>query len=269
VPTVTSVNAAGASHAPGGAGFTLTVNGTNFVSTSVINFGVGTTKAEPTTFVSATKLTAAIPAGDMATAGNASVTVTNPNPGGGTTAATAFTIDGFTAGGPAAPTAVKAGATANITITITPTANGFPNAVTFSVTGLPKQTTATFNPTSVTPNGVAAMTTLMVKTTGHGAAPPFAPMGRPTSRWLGPLLEFWLVGFLLAMYAAFMARRRIGLPRYLAVAPLLLMLLSAAVLAGCAGPSTGGGTPLGSSQLTVTATSGSFTQNTNVTLTVQ
>jgi hypothetical protein len=46
----------------------------------------------------------------------------------------------------------------------------------------------------------------------------------------------------------------------------LVMLLSAAVLAGCAG---GGGTPVGNSQLTVTATSGSFTQSTNVTLTVQ
>lgn len=67
--------------APGGAGFTLTVNGTGFVSGATINWN-GT--ALTTTFVSGSQLTAAVPAGDIATAGTAWVTVTNPAPGGGT-----------------------------------------------------------------------------------------------------------------------------------------------------------------------------------------
>ena len=43
-----------------------------------------------TTFVSATQLSAAIPAADIATAGSAQVTVFSPAPGGGTSAARAF-----------------------------------------------------------------------------------------------------------------------------------------------------------------------------------
>jgi YVTN family beta-propeller protein len=58
----------------GGAAFTLTVNGTNFVSTSKVHFG-GTTPT--TTFVSSTQLTAAIPASAIASAGNAAVGVTD------------------------------------------------------------------------------------------------------------------------------------------------------------------------------------------------
>ena len=48
--------------------------------------------ARPTTFASVTSLQAAISAADIATAGTASVTVTNPNPGGGTSAAVTFVI---------------------------------------------------------------------------------------------------------------------------------------------------------------------------------
>ncbi len=67
--------------APGGAGFTLTVNGTGFVSGSEVNWN-GT--ALSTTFVSSSQLTAAVPASDIATASTASITVSSPSPGGGT-----------------------------------------------------------------------------------------------------------------------------------------------------------------------------------------
>ncbi|PYT99901.1 MAG: hypothetical protein DMG34_20070, partial [Acidobacteria bacterium] len=71
------------------AAFTLTVNGTNFVSNSTVNFNGS---ARTTTFVSATQLTAAIPATDLATAGTFNITVTNPAPGGGTSNAQQFTV---------------------------------------------------------------------------------------------------------------------------------------------------------------------------------
>jgi YVTN family beta-propeller protein len=73
----------------GGVAFTLTINGTNFISASTVNFGG---VAPATTFVSSTQLAAAIPAGAIASAGTAAVTVTNPAPGGGTSNAVNFTI---------------------------------------------------------------------------------------------------------------------------------------------------------------------------------
>jgi hypothetical protein len=67
--------------APGGGAFTLTVNGTGFVSGATVNWN-GT--ALTTTSVSSSQLTAAVPATNIATAGTAWITVTNPAPGGGT-----------------------------------------------------------------------------------------------------------------------------------------------------------------------------------------
>jgi hypothetical protein len=66
---------------PGGEGFTLTVNGTGFVSGAVVNWNHSSLA---TTFVRASQLTASVPAPDIAAATAASVTVVNPSPGGGT-----------------------------------------------------------------------------------------------------------------------------------------------------------------------------------------
>lgn len=75
------------STAPGGAQFTLTVTGSNFVSNSVIQWN-GNPLA--TTLVSATQMTGVVTANLIAGAGTASVTVTTPN--GGTSSALTFTI---------------------------------------------------------------------------------------------------------------------------------------------------------------------------------
>ena len=88
VPTLASITPSSA--AAGGPAFTLTVNGTGFVSQSKVRWN-GTDRT--TTFVSATQLSAAIPAADIATAGSAQVTVFSPAPGGGTSAARTFTIN--------------------------------------------------------------------------------------------------------------------------------------------------------------------------------
>ena len=87
-PTATALSPS--STTAGGAAFTLTVTGTNFVSTSIVNWN-GSSRTS--TFVNATKVTAMITAADIATAGTAMVTVTNPAPGGGTSAPLTFTID--------------------------------------------------------------------------------------------------------------------------------------------------------------------------------
>ncbi|HMV46210.1 MAG TPA: Ig-like domain-containing protein, partial [Blastocatellia bacterium] len=60
----------------GGAGFTLTVNGSNFVSGAKVRWN-GTERG--TVFISATQLTAQIPGGDIAAIGTAMVMVANPD----------------------------------------------------------------------------------------------------------------------------------------------------------------------------------------------
>ncbi len=91
-PTVSSISPS--TTAAGGGAFTLLINGTGFISSSVASWN-GSARA--TTFVSATQLQAAITAADISSAGTASVSVVNPAPGGGTSGNVAFTI---TAGAP-------------------------------------------------------------------------------------------------------------------------------------------------------------------------
>jgi hypothetical protein len=74
----------------GEADFTLTVEGTNFVTGSVVRWN-GANRW--TTFVRGTQLMATITAADIATPGTASVTVFTPAPGGGTSNARTFTIE--------------------------------------------------------------------------------------------------------------------------------------------------------------------------------
>ncbi len=87
-PTTTSISPSSAF--VGDSGFTLTVNGTNFVGSSIVKWN-GVSKT--TTYISPTQLTAAIPSSDLLGAGSYSVTVTNPAPGGGTSNAQTFTVN--------------------------------------------------------------------------------------------------------------------------------------------------------------------------------
>jgi TolB protein len=86
-PTITSLNPSSA--IAGGSAFALTVNGTGFVSGSVVRWN-GSNRA--TTYVNNTRLTASIPAADIVAAGSASVTVFSPAPGGGTSNTATFSI---------------------------------------------------------------------------------------------------------------------------------------------------------------------------------
>ena len=123
VPTLTSLSQTSAT--TGSMGFTLTVNGTNFVSTAKVRWK-GSDRT--TTFVSATQLTAMIPATDLANGGTADVTVFNPTPGGGTTNAITFTINNPTPTITSlAPNTIASG---NSAFTLTVNGTGFvPNSV--------------------------------------------------------------------------------------------------------------------------------------------
>ncbi len=87
VPAVTSLNPTFVT--AGASAFTLTVNGTNFIAGSMVNWAGS---ARTTTFVNETQITATINTADIATAGSFNVTVTNGTPGGGTSGSTTFSV---------------------------------------------------------------------------------------------------------------------------------------------------------------------------------
>lgn len=90
VPILASISPS--SGPAGGPTFTLTATGSHFVSGAVIKWNGASL---PTTFVSASQLTAQVPASDLVASGlssTANVTVVNPTPNGGTSSAVPFTI---------------------------------------------------------------------------------------------------------------------------------------------------------------------------------
>jgi parallel beta-helix repeat protein len=87
VPALTSVSPDTA--LAGTPGLTLTLNGSQFVRTSEVRWNGA---RRTTTYVSSTRLTAALTATDLAQAGTGQITVFNPAPGGGTSNALTFTV---------------------------------------------------------------------------------------------------------------------------------------------------------------------------------
>jgi hypothetical protein len=88
VPSISWVSPA--STQAGAAAFTLIIEGANFISGSAVQWN-GSPRS--TTYVGPTQLAASIMGSDIATAGTASVTVVNPEPGGGTSPGVPFTVD--------------------------------------------------------------------------------------------------------------------------------------------------------------------------------
>jgi 6-phosphogluconolactonase (cycloisomerase 2 family) len=91
IPAISMISPA--NDVAGSPAFTMTVYGTNFMPSSIVNFG-GT--PEMTTIIDTTQLSAAIPSAATNSTGTVTVTVTNPAPGGGTSNAASFVINGGT-----------------------------------------------------------------------------------------------------------------------------------------------------------------------------
>lgn len=159
VPTLTVLSPASAN--AGGSAFTLSVTGTNFYSGSIVKWnGV----ARTTTYVSDTQLNAAISAADIASAGSASITVTNPV--GITTAALTFNINNAT------PTLATISPSSKVTLS-----PGF----TLSVTG------SNFVSTSVVKWNGASLTTTFVDSSHLNAT---VPAGNLTTAGSFPITVF-------------------------------------------------------------------------------
>jgi probable HAF family extracellular repeat protein len=112
VPTISSLSPTSAT--ADGPTFTLTVTGTNFLTTSVVNLN-GT--AEATSFVSSTQITAVIPAIAISSAGTTTVTVTNPSPGGGTSLSANFVVSSPQGSLSVTIMGLPGGAIASVTVT--------------------------------------------------------------------------------------------------------------------------------------------------------
>jgi hypothetical protein len=134
-PSITGLSPA--SVTVGAAAQTLTVNGTNFLSTSTVSFNGA---VHTTTFVNGTQLTISLSAAEQTTVGSYPVVVTNPAPGGGTSNAFSFAnnypVPGITGLSPVSATAGAAAQTLTINGTgflpaSTVTFNGTPHPATF------------------------------------------------------------------------------------------------------------------------------------------
>ncbi|MGA7785525.1 MAG: IPT/TIG domain-containing protein, partial [Candidatus Acidiferrales bacterium] len=273
VPVITPPLVPSSATAGSGA-FTLTVNGTGFVNGSVVSFG-GANRV--TTFVSATQVTAAILAGDIATGGTPAVVVTNVAPGGGASNAVNFTIIDFSMANASGSKTVTAGQAAMYTINASGAGGNFPGTVTLSASGLPPATTASFNPQTLTPGAGTVSSTLTLTTTARGIAGhilPGAPGEAPRNipKLPQPVLWLGMMGLLGATLLLLWRTRRLS-PRVASAGFFALAVVCVAGFAsGCNGggfPAVQSGTPAGTYTVTVTGTSGSDAHATTVTLTVQ
>jgi hypothetical protein len=135
-PTPSLSTLSPASVIAGGSAFTLTVTGSNFVNGSTVQVN-GSSRA--TTYVSGTQLTASISASDIAVAGYLSITVFNPSPGGGTSAALALTVNNPVPAIASVSPNPASGVGGPFTLTVT--GSGFVKGSVIEIDGHPETTT--------------------------------------------------------------------------------------------------------------------------------
>jgi len=255
----------------GSAALTLTVTGTNFTATSVV---LVNGSSRNTTYINSTTLQAQLLSSDFAAGGTLNITVSNQATGGGVSPAMTLSVTDYQVTSTNSSTSVSAGQPATFNFTIAPSNGSFPNPVTFTVSNLPPMTSASFSPSAtVTPIGSSVAVTLSISTTPHSLS---SLLVSPQGTLRLPLFAVWLsMAALLGcvLCSSLLNGRRLA-PQF-ALAALLLL---AAALSACgsgmgtsSGPPTNpnSGTPAGAYTLTVTATSGSVSHMTNVTLNVQ
>jgi uncharacterized repeat protein (TIGR01451 family) len=200
----------------------------------------------------------------------ASVSAAEPDLKPGNNSATAATnVQNFQISVTTSSLTVTAGGSVTDTVSLAPV-DGFNQAASLACTGAPRDATCEISPSSLTLDGSnPADATLTIKTTARSSSLPFAgkkPFG--TGRHL-PIS--WAVLLMLLMLFAHntrdLSRRRAAQGLMFAATALLVVMW---VACGGGNNTTGsGGPPPEVSALTVTATSGNFTQSTTVTLTIK
>jgi 6-phosphogluconolactonase (cycloisomerase 2 family) len=255
----------------GSSALTLNVTGTGFAPGSVVLVnGVPRT----TTYESSTLLQAVLLTTDLSQGGTLNIAVMNPSPG-GTSGAVSFTVADYTLTPPTSTPPVTAGQTAMFALTVSSSHGTFSDPVTFSTSALPAGATPSFSPSATVTPGPAPLTVMLsVTTTPHSET---SASNHPSGFHPGmPLL--WLVSIPFALFWLwvwnFEGRIRLLAPQLL----LALSLLAGGSLLACGAVGAGNpispqvnpvtGTPAGTYQIVITATSGGVAHSTTVTLTV-
>jgi uncharacterized protein (TIGR03118 family) len=145
---------------------------------------------------------------------------------------------------------VAVGASTTLTLSVAP-ASSFAGSVSFSCSGLPAGATCSFASPQLAVSATAPATEILTLQTSSGSHG-YVAMASLLLLPFGSLLAF---------------RRRRQFASLRLLGSLVLIAASAGLIAGC-GSSTPA-TPAGTSNVTITATSGSITQTTKVALTVQ
>jgi hypothetical protein len=144
----------------------------------------------------------------------------------------------------------------SLTVTPQPLAS-FTPTVTFSCSGLPAQSTCTFNPNSVSPNGAALATTLTIQTTAPSTGLRASTFGHGS----GLLFALLLPGFLGIL--SMKGQRILIHARFVALVATLTLSMICWTACGTLGlvppPQQNPGTPAGTATVTVTATSSGAT----------
>jgi subtilase family serine protease len=228
VPTLTSISPGYV--ATGNSGFALTVGGTGLVPGSTIYWG---SAALTTQYVSATQLTAQVPGSAVASAGETSITVQNPAPGGGASSALRFEVDsGSTGTAPvfgSVSAAVTAGSTASYSVTLPSTAS----AVTATCLNLPVGATCNYSAST----GAVTITTL--STTPAGSYQITVVF---TETLAGSASGFVLMPFLLLPLATYRKRLASRWMMFVACSGILMLMLAAVTGCGGDGGASGGST---------------------------
>ena len=177
IPAITTISPTSA--AAGGAAFTLTVNGSNFVTGSVVRWN-GSDR--PTAFISASQVSAQIPASDIAVAGTAAITVFNPAPGGGASNSLTFTITGPTITTISPNSADTGGAAFTLTVNgsnfLTGSVVNFAGVARATTFVSPSQLTAAIPAAAITTARIAAVTVTNPTPSGGASNPVNFTIGR-------------------------------------------------------------------------------------------
>jgi uncharacterized repeat protein (TIGR01451 family) len=182
------------------------------------------------------------------------------------TVTASFTASGYTVAVSPSSQTVPAGETAQYSVVVAPTQGVFGANVSLTCSALPTGATCNFtNSTLNLSNGAGSSSSILnLLTTAQ-------PVSTASAPWHGPLYALWITApgmALLGLGAGSKKRRRAGLLGLLALAAFFtLMLMQPACSRGVTQP-TVSGTPSGTYSLTVTASSGSYTQTTNFSLVV-
>lgn len=171
----------------------------------------------------------------------------------------------FTIAATPSSASVAAGQSSLFSLNVSPTTGAFPNNVSFSCSSLPALTTCGFNPSQLSSGSGDSVVTMTLLTT--------APVARTAKVGLAGLFGFLPVFSSVGLVWFSRARRRTYMKIAGAVIALLLILLCLSCGGGLQGNGGGGGggnpgTPAGTYNIRVTASSGSVTHSTQVALTV-